>query len=110
MPGVGWIIDNYNHSKYETTPFEQALKSAFSDDQYLFGGRRLADTQGFHTKVAVIATSASGNPVVLANYNRPCDEKRKSFLLLRSTLCVLLIVISSCTSVLQFSATGICHG
>lgn len=74
VPGVSWIVSNYNHSKYETQPLQEALVSAFSDEQYLFGGRR-SDPGSMDVKVAVTATSAAGNGVVLANYNRLCLEK-----------------------------------
>ena len=71
-------MDNYNHSKFETSPLQEALISAFSDDQYLFGGRRPDQSSGCSpVKVAVTATSASGSAVVLANYNRHCSEKRE---------------------------------
>lgn len=73
--GVGWFIGNYNHSKYETTPLEEALQSAFSVDQYLFGGRRLTQHWSSATKVAVTATLPSKSAVLLANYNRQCEEK-----------------------------------
>lgn len=67
---------SYNHSKYETQPLQDALKKAFSGDEYLFGGTRPNQYYGCDIKIAVTATSAAGNPVVLANYNRLCDEKR----------------------------------
>lgn len=76
IPLIGWLVDNYNHSKFETAPLQEALISAFSDDQYLFGGRRPDQSSGCSpVKVAVTATSASGSAVVLANYNRHCSEK-----------------------------------
>ncbi|KAI9712097.1 MAG: hypothetical protein M1820_001806 [Bogoriella megaspora] len=76
VPIIGWLVDNYNHSRYETSPLEKALQKAFSKDEFLFGGRRPAQYSGSFTKVAVIATSAAtGNPMVLSNYNRPDSEK-----------------------------------
>ncbi|KAF9697343.1 hypothetical protein EKO04_005060 [Ascochyta lentis] len=75
MPFVGWLVDNINHSKYETTPLQEALQEAFSDDQYLFGGQRLDQNWSSPVKVAVTATSSSSSPVVLANYNRRCEGK-----------------------------------
>ena len=74
IPLVNWIVQHYNHSKYETQPLQEALIEAFTDDQYLFGGRR-TDPGSMEVKVAVTATSAAGGSVVLANYNRLCDEK-----------------------------------
>ena len=70
----GWIVSNYNHSIYETQPLQEALTTAFTDDQYLFGGRR-GDSERMDVKVAVTATSAAGHSVVFANYNRLCLEK-----------------------------------
>lgn len=78
IPLVGWLVDNYHHSMYETGSLEEALKSAFPEDQCLFGGCRRASTINSPVKVAVTATSvASGTPVVLANYNRQCNQKGK---------------------------------
>lgn len=74
LPGVGWLIDNYNHSKYETQPLQRALISAFSETENLFGGSR-PHTCATDIKVAVTATSSTGTPVILANYNRFCEEK-----------------------------------
>lgn len=84
IPLIGWLVDNYHHSMYETGPLEEALISAFSKDQCLFGGRRTS-TISSPVKVAVTATSvASGTPIVLANYNRTCTEKGKSAAILLS--------------------------
>ncbi|OQO14747.1 hypothetical protein B0A48_00129 [Cryoendolithus antarcticus] len=74
MPGVGWLVSNYNHSMYETQPLQEALIEAFTEDQYLFGGQR-SESGTMDVKVAVTATSAAGSAVVLANYNRFCTEK-----------------------------------
>ncbi|MCJ1422264.1 hypothetical protein MMC29_000144 [Sticta canariensis] len=78
IPGVGWLIENYNHSKYETQPLEEALITAFSSEEYLFGGSRPHESFAADVKVAVTTTSAAGSPVILTNYNRICDEKRLS--------------------------------
>ncbi|KAF3043355.1 hypothetical protein E8E11_008222 [Didymella keratinophila] len=75
MPFIGWFVDNINHSKYETTPLQEALKVAFTEDQYLFGGQRLDQNWSSPVKVAVTTTSSSSSPVVLANYNRRCEGK-----------------------------------
>lgn len=75
-PGVGWLIDNYNHSKYETRPLEEMLQEAFSGDRYLFGSHSANNFYSSSVKVAVTSTStANGKPVVFANYNRPCSDK-----------------------------------
>ena len=78
MPLIGWFVDNINHSSYETTPLQEALQTAFTEDEYLFGGQRLDQHWTSPIKVAVTTTSSSSSPVVLANYNRRCEEKRKS--------------------------------
>ena len=75
MPGIGWFIDNHHHSKYKTRPLQEALISAFSEHEHLFGGSRPHAFYGTDIKVAVTATSASGSAVVLANYNRICGDK-----------------------------------
>ena len=74
VPYIGWFIDNHNHSKYKTRPLQEALMSAYSENEYLFGGSR-PYAYGNDVKVAVTATSASGSAVVLANYNRFCGDK-----------------------------------
>jgi patatin-like phospholipase/acyl hydrolase len=76
--GIGFFVDNFNHSRYETKPLEQCLKEAYSEDQYLFGGRRQigALNAGSTVKVAVTATSLNGrSAIVLGNYNRVCSDK-----------------------------------
>jgi len=76
LPGIGWIVENYNHSRYETCPLEEALMEAFTDDQTLFGGRRPNQSTAPRVKVAVTAVSAAtSTAVVMANYNRRCTEK-----------------------------------
>jgi len=72
---ISWFIENYNHFKYETHPLEEALKSAFTESQYLFGGPRPTDTPNSDIKVGVTATSSAGSSVLLTNYNRLCAEK-----------------------------------
>lgn len=74
VPGWAWIVSNYNHSRYETQPLQEALVEAFGADEYLFGGQR-KESSTIAAKVAVTATSAAGTAVVLTNYNRHCDEK-----------------------------------
>lgn len=71
------LVDSFNHSKYETTPLRDALQNAFTDDQYLFGGQRYDQTWNLPVKVAVTTTLLSMSPVIVANYNRQCDDKRK---------------------------------
>jgi hypothetical protein len=77
IPLLSFFVDNYHHSKYETTPLQTALQEAFTSDQYLFGGQRFDQASESTVKVAVTTTLSSTSPVVLANYNRSCDDKRK---------------------------------
>lgn len=77
LPFIGWLVDNHNHSKYQTRPIQQALASCFTEDMNLFGGRPSYQSSFLSRadiKVAVTATSTSGQAVVLANYNRFCAE------------------------------------
>lgn len=74
LPGLAWLVSNYNHSRYETQPLQEALLEAFGANEYLFGGQR-KESGTINTKVAVTATTAAGTAVVLANYNRLCNEK-----------------------------------
>ena len=76
VPGIGWLVENYYYSRYETQPLQQALIDAFDLDDYLFGGLRV---EGPQTKVAVVATSTAGSSVVLSNYNRTCEDKREVY-------------------------------
>lgn len=71
MPGLAKLVEHYNQSKYQTQPFEEALKATFGDKQYLFGGKR-EESDRFDINVAVTATSNSNRSVVLSNYNRLC--------------------------------------
>jgi Patatin-like phospholipase len=83
LPLVSWLVNNYHHSKYETTSIENALKQAFSEDELLFGGRKIAVDESnsplqFSCKTAVTSTSAATNTtVLLTNYNRFNTERRK---------------------------------
>jgi patatin-like phospholipase/acyl hydrolase len=78
IPGIGFIVEMHNHSRYETQPLQEALIDAY-DQHYLFGGerKRKSRSPSFEVKVAVTSTSTAGNAMVLANYNRPCREKCK---------------------------------
>ncbi|PVI00816.1 hypothetical protein DM02DRAFT_592134 [Periconia macrospinosa] len=75
LPFVGWVVDNYMHSRYETKPLEEALKTAFSEEEYLFGGRKSPQSLLPNIKVAVTSTVSSNSAFVFSNYNRNCDEK-----------------------------------
>jgi hypothetical protein len=78
LPLIGFFVENYHHSRYETSSLERALQKAFTDDLYLFGGKRKLNS-ATPTKVAVTATSSTGKKTsVLANYNRPIVEQRSS--------------------------------
>ncbi|KAK8121780.1 hypothetical protein PG984_010450 [Apiospora sp. TS-2023a] len=44
LPIIGSFIENYHHSKYQTTTLENALQTAFTEDLLLFGGQRLPGT------------------------------------------------------------------
>lgn len=79
LPLIGPFIDNYHHSRYQTSTLEKALVKAFTNDLYLFGGQRPAESNVMRVKAAVIATSLAGNKTyVLSNYNRPRDDHSQS--------------------------------
>ena len=78
VPGIGWLIENHHHSRYETQPLQQVLRNSFGDeegDDYLFG---VNNCERGEVKVAVVAASTAGSVFVLSNYNRTSDLKRKS--------------------------------
>ena len=76
LPLVGFLVENYHHSKYETKSLERTMAQAFTKNQYLFGGQRMSGVAQSPVKVAVVATSLSARtPVVFANYNRACSDK-----------------------------------
>jgi len=77
QPFVGFIVQNYYHSLYRTTPFEQVLREAFSEED-LFGAKP-ADPSTPPLKVAV-TTAAASLSVVLSNYNRLPENSRQSTL------------------------------
>lgn len=75
---IGTLVVGLHHSRYETQPMEEALKSAFSENRLLFGGlqeeRPQLGGRSQAMNVAVVAASvASNKALVLSNYNRPAD-------------------------------------
>jgi hypothetical protein len=77
IPGLGALIESYKRAKYDTEALDSAIKDTFDKDQSLFGGAGLGQVTVCPTKVAVVATSSNGIPVIMADYNRPCTERRK---------------------------------
>ncbi|CAI6249812.1 unnamed protein product [Periconia digitata] len=75
LPVFSWVVTNYMHSKYETKSLHDALIDAFSEDEYLFGGRKAQQSPLPNIKVAVTSTVSSNSAIVFGNYNRRCDEK-----------------------------------
>ncbi len=75
IPGYGFLVKAHHSSKFETRPFEDALKEAFSEDDYLFGGPRFGISSS--TKVAITTTSTTAQVVVLSNYNRQESSENK---------------------------------
>lgn len=74
IPGIGRLLETYSKSKFDSSSLDNALKEAFPDAQYLFGGRSLPDMPASAIKVAVTATASTGSPIVFANYNRRCSD------------------------------------
>lgn len=79
IPGIEHIISMSNHSRYETTPIENALQGAFGVDQNLFAGPKdfIEDEGALQrlTKVGVTTVTTAGTVAVLANYNRVDEEE-----------------------------------
>ena len=107
IPGIGWLVENHYHSRYKTRPLEEALIDAYSNDEHLFGGFRPRASYRTDIKVAVTATSASGSPVILANYNRLCGEKRKSQAIRRTFVDFRVLILLSSVSVPAARTIGI---
>ncbi|KAI4858552.1 acyl transferase/acyl hydrolase/lysophospholipase [Hypoxylon rubiginosum] len=71
LPVVSSLVENYHHSKYQTSSLERAFTSAFTNELYLFGGQRPDQPSGSPVKVAVTAASLDGTEAyVISNYNR----------------------------------------
>ena len=75
---IGTLVEGFHHSRYETQPMERALKAAFSENGFLFGGlheeRPQFGSRSQTLNVAVVAASVASNKAfVLSNYNRPAD-------------------------------------
>ncbi|OBS23194.1 hypothetical protein FPOA_03748 [Fusarium poae] len=69
-------------SQYKTKPLEKALKSAFDQHSYLYGGPKPDHSTSI--RVAVIATLATENrPAVLANYNTENDHESMPYKFVR---------------------------
>ena len=71
--GLSLLVESYHHSRYKTKPLHDALKQAFGENEYLFGGKRKSNTR---LKVAV-TTTIGGNASIITNYNRSHNEMRK---------------------------------
>ena len=74
---VKHLVTSFHHSKYETKPLEEALITAFTEEQYLFGGIHRGQSNESNIKLAVTATSTTGRTVLLSNYNRSSPVKDK---------------------------------
>lgn len=87
IPVLERIITASNHSKFETKPLEDALRSIYGDTK-LFGGSRGNTDEPLClrrlTKVAVTTTTTAASVVVLANYNRHGSTENQSYRFYRS--------------------------
>ena len=80
IPVIGAFVENYHHSRYQTSTLEKALVEAFPADLYLFGGQRPSESNEYQVKVAVTATSLAGNKTyLLSNYNPPRRPQPSEF-------------------------------
>ncbi|KAF2680909.1 FabD/lysophospholipase-like protein [Lentithecium fluviatile CBS 122367] len=62
-------------TKYRTSPFEDALRGAFSPDAILFGDGKVASA--VRTKTAVVTATPTGPVTLLSNYNRRVSESER---------------------------------
>ncbi|KIW04786.1 uncharacterized protein PV09_03974 [Verruconis gallopava] len=74
IPGIGKILQSASKEKYDTAGLEYALKEAFGEDDPLFGALNNRDSPSSTSDVAVVASSVTGTPVLLASYNRRCID------------------------------------
>lgn len=73
IPGIGLLVQNYNHSRYRTTPLQATYKEAFTSNRLLFGGEQTTGLSPPPVKIAVTSTSLTGTtPIVIGKYNREC--------------------------------------
>ncbi|KAI9893876.1 MAG: hypothetical protein M1814_005429 [Vezdaea aestivalis] len=83
---LGHAWNAFKHSQYKTRPLEDALKEAFCVStpkcDYLFGGGSTVPDSA--SKVAVVTTTTTGDPVVMGSYNRtPLSEGKELYKFLR---------------------------
>ncbi|KAK4541558.1 hypothetical protein LTR36_007855 [Oleoguttula mirabilis] len=75
MPLLDLAASISRGSKYKTKAFHEALREAFAEKNYLFGGRTRTKSTA-QTKVAVTSSSSTGEKaIVLANYRRKEDSR-----------------------------------
>ncbi|KAK0734363.1 hypothetical protein B0T26DRAFT_67305 [Lasiosphaeria miniovina] len=72
IPVIKHVAEYFCTYLYHSSGIEGALKSAFSNDTYLFGQRReSSNNRGGDVKVGVVScTKGRGQPCLIANYNR----------------------------------------
>lgn len=75
LPGMGLLTLQTHQSRYRTAPLETALQSMFGQGALFGGAHPLPQSKALATKVAVTTTSTDGKPYLVANYNRPMDER-----------------------------------
>lgn len=79
VPGLKYLIEAHNHSRFKSSGLKEAMKSAFGDKR-LFGEPEQprpdsASPSEWDLKVGVTLTAASGHPYLATNYNRTEPEK-----------------------------------
>ncbi|KAL4986567.1 hypothetical protein BDW68DRAFT_197978 [Aspergillus falconensis] len=86
IPVLERIITASNHSKFETKPLEDALRSIYGDNELFGGSRHNMEPLCLRrlTKVAVTTTTTAASVVVLANYNRYGSTENQSYRFYRS--------------------------
>jgi len=76
LPGIKYLVEAVNESRYETTGLNAVLKESFGEGRIFGEASDLSARK--ESKVGVTMTSSAGHPYLATNFNRPMYEKRMS--------------------------------
>ena len=79
VPGLKYLIEAHNHSRFKSSGLKESMRSAFGEKR-LFGEPTPSRANGgspseWDLNVGVTLTAASGHPYLATNYNRTEPEK-----------------------------------